>query len=188
MKKFARKVRKAVKVEMPKYYRHLNIEMDRRRQAEQIAEDLKEQAHDMAKTINALQAEKVKALEKIDEVVADAAVIAKQRDDAESKVLSYMESASMYKGENEDLRARVTEVEEMLRQTESKLEISNKLLQESERELQQQTEMKTIYFNTANTAVKIKDEQEATINHQAKLIKELQEEVAKPWYKKLLFR
>lgn len=43
-----------------------------------------------------------------------------------TKVCSYMESVTLYKGENEDLRVRCEELEEMLRQEESKLEIANK--------------------------------------------------------------
>ena len=42
------------------------------------------------------------------------------------KVAAYMESAGLYKNENEDLRARCEEVEEMLRQEETRLEIANK--------------------------------------------------------------
>lgn len=45
------------------------------------------------------------------------------RDALEIKICRYMESARMYKAENKDLRARCKELEEMLGQTESKLEI-----------------------------------------------------------------
>lgn len=182
MKKWSRKVRKAVKAEMPKYYRHLDMEMARRRQVEQIVNDLKEQEHDMAKTINILQDEKRMALEKIDELVANALEIAKQRDSATDKALSYIESAKMFKGENEDLRARCKEVEEMLRQTESKLEVANKLLIESEADLKTEVELKKMFFDASNAGVKRIEELEAD---NKRLHIELQEHINKPWYKKL---
>ena len=47
-------------------------------------------------------------------------------EELKNKVTSYMESANLYKGENEDLRVRCEEVEEMLRQEETRLEIANK--------------------------------------------------------------
>ena len=92
MKKFARKVRKAVKATMPKYYTHLNKEMDRRIQAEKIAALVKNENHDMAKTINQLADEKLAALNKIDELVMNAAEIAKQRDAALEDAKKYQET------------------------------------------------------------------------------------------------
>ena len=56
------------------------------------------------------QDKRIKGLEADIDVLAD-------------KISKYMESACMYKAENEDLRARCEELEEMLKQTESKLEI-----------------------------------------------------------------
>lgn len=104
------------------------------------------------------------------------------KNDLECKVLSYIESSSMLKGENEDLRARCKEVEEMLRQTECKLEVANKLLIESEADLKTQTELKKMFFNASNASVKRVEELEAD---NKRLHIELQEHINKPWYKKL---
>ena len=129
-----------------------------------------------------------KALEKIEEL--------------KDKVAAYMESASMYKGENEDLRVRCEEVEEMLRQEESKLEIANKeklelcekiarfeadakLYQETILELQEAKQQKenvcSMYFGGINKAM---DEIEELLKEVARLKYELKI-INKPWYKKL---
>ena len=85
-----------------------------------------------------------------------------------SKVTAYMDSACMYKGENEDLRARCEEIEEMLRQAEGKLEIANKSL-ESEKAI------KDNYFNTLLKSIEQND-----------LLKErLKTEINKSWWQKL---
>ena len=118
------------------------------------------------------------------------------------KVATYMESASMYKGENEDLRVRCEEVEEMLRQEESKLEIANKeklelcekitkletdseLYQETILELQQAKQQKenvcSMYFSAIN---KVMDEKEELLKEVSRLEYKL-EIINKPWYKKL---
>ena len=129
-----------------------------------------------------------KALEKIEEL--------------KDKVAAYMESASMYKGENEDLRVRCEEVEEMLRQEESKLEIANKeklelcekiakleadakIYQETILELQEAKQQKenvcSMYFGGINKAM---DEIEELLKEVARLKYELKI-INKPWYKKL---
>ena len=61
-----------------------------------------------------------KSITQLCEVYSDASV---EIESLKSKISAYMESASMYKAENKDLRARCKELEEMLGQTESKLEI-----------------------------------------------------------------
>ena len=97
-------------------------------------------------------------------------------------VETFKKTNTMLKGENDDLKVRCEEVEEMLRQTESKLEIANKLLIESEADLKTQTELKTMFFNSSNDAVKRIEELEAD---NKRLYIELQEYINKPWYKKL---
>lgn len=97
-------------------------------------------------------------------------------------VETFKKTNTMLKGENDDLKVRCEEVEEMLRQTESKLEIANKLLAESEADLKTQTELKTMFFNSSNDAVKRIEELEAD---NKRLYIELQEHINKPWYKKL---
>ena len=123
-------------------------------------------------------------------------------EELKDKVAAYMESASMYKGENEDLRVRCEEVEEMLRQEESKLEIANKeklelcekiakleadakLYQETILELQEAKQQKenvcSMYFGGINKAM---DEIEELLKEVARLKYELKI-INKPWYKKL---
>lgn len=123
-------------------------------------------------------------------------------EELKDKVAAYMESASMYKGENEDLRVRCEEVEEMLRQEESKLEIANKeklelcekitkleadakLYQETILELQKAKQQKenvcSMYFSAIN---KVMDEKEELLKEVARLEYRL-EIINKPWYKKL---
>ena len=129
-----------------------------------------------------------KALEKIEEL--------------KDKVAAYMESASMYKGENEDLRVRCEEVEEMLRQEESKLEIANKeklelcekiakleadakIYQETILELQEAKQQKenvcSMYFGGINKAM----DEKAELLKEVSRLKYKLEIINKPWYKKL---
>lgn len=91
------------------------------------------------------------SIHQLSEVYAKANVEIEQ---LKEKVCSYMESATMYKGENEDLRARCSELEEMLRQEESRLEIANNLLSDSEKELATQTELKSTFYEASQAAVK----------------------------------
>lgn len=53
----------------------------------------------------------------------------------------------LYKNENDDYKARCEELEEMLRQEESKLEIANKCLYERDMEIARLKEIKQMYFN-----------------------------------------
>lgn len=55
--------------------------------------------------------------------------------------------ACLYKGENCDYKVRCEELEEMLRQEESKLEIANKCLYERDMEIERLKEIKQMYFN-----------------------------------------
>ena len=123
-------------------------------------------------------------------------------EELKDKVVAYMESASMYKGENEDLRVRCEEVEEMLRQEESKLEIANKeklelcekiakleadakIYQETILELQKAKQQKenvcSMYFGAINKAM---DEKAELLKEVSRLKWEL-EIINKPWYKKI---
>ena len=109
-------------------------------------------------------------------------------EDLKVKVTSYMESAFMYKCENEDLRVRCEEVEELLRQTETSIEIENKANKEHIEEIEKY--QKTI--EELQNAKKLEMDRSheyfcALLSKQAecrKLKAEL-EEARKPWYKKL---
>lgn len=120
-----------------------------------------------------------KSITQLCEVYSDASI---EIESLKSKISAYMESASMYKGENEDLRVRCEEVEEMLRQKEASLEIEYmshteevkkanelegrvKLLEKENEELKvevstqkmltkKQEEMKSLYFNSLDKAKK----------------------------------
>ena len=126
-------------------------------------------------------------------------------EELKSKVTSYMESASLYKAENEDLRVRCEEVEEMLRQEESKLEIANKeklevyeemsrlnleieRYQEAILELQKaKQEAEDKAYTWYQGMVKGKERIDYWKEAYTKISFEL-DEAKKPWYKKLFRR
>ena len=128
MKKFARKVRKAVKATMPKYYAHLDMEMDKRRQAEKIAALVKNENHDMAKTINQLADEKLAALNKIDELVMNAAEIAKQRDAALEDAKKYQETIIELQKARQDAESQTnTYLQGLVKSREEKRELQDRV-------------------------------------------------------------
>lgn len=137
MKKFARKVRKAVKAAMPKYYAHLDMEMDRRIQAEKIAELIKNENHDMAKTINRLADEKLSALKKIDELVINAAEIAKQRDELAEKNATYDAEIKKYQDTIEELQKMKLEEKEIKSMYFNALNLKIKECEELEKQLEE---------------------------------------------------
>lgn len=137
MKKFARKVRKAVKAEMPKYYAHLDMEMDRRIQAEKIAALVKNENHDMAKTINQLADEKLKALKRIDELVINAAEIARQRDELAEKNATYDEEIEKYQDTIEELQKMKLEEKEIKNMYFNSLNLKIKECEELEKKLEE---------------------------------------------------
>ena len=136
MKKFTRKVRKALKAEIPKYYAHLDMEMNRRIQAEKIVAIVKDENHDLAKTIDYIADEKLSALKKIDELVLNAAEIAKQRDTALEKCGTYEKEIKHYQETIEELQKMKLEEKEIKKMYFNSLNLKIKECEELERQLE----------------------------------------------------
>lgn len=127
-------------------------------------------------------------------------------------VETFKKTNTMLKGENEDLRVRCDEVEEMLRQTESNLEIANKerleVLELNEQILKEKQKVEyklvtqnhdiTKYQETIEELQKMKLEEKEiksmyfnALNLKIKECKELEkqlEEARKPWWRKKLLK
>lgn len=122
--------------------------------------------------------EKEVEIKKLSKVYASAnAEIDKLKD----KVCSYMESAFMYKSENEDLRARCNKLDKLLGEKEKQLETANT-------DLKRALNDKKIYFEAANTLKELNDELKASNKHNETLknsYRELyeKEKQKSPWQK-----
>lgn len=76
-------------------------------------------------------------------------------DELKDKVCAYMESASLYKAENEDLRAKCKELDRLLMDKGKQLETANT-------ELERALNDKKIYFEAANTLKRLNDDLKAS--------------------------
>lgn len=121
-------------------------------------------------------------------------------------VETFKKTNTMLKGENDDLRVRCDEVEEMLRQAEANCEVKDKdikMYQDTISNLQiskqQEEEKKKMFFDALNLKIKEHEQTEDLLNDYKKLYKDMKDEnirlekqvseyekTRKPWYKKLL--
>lgn len=96
-----------------------------------------------------------------------------------------MESATIYKSENEDLRARCSELEEMLRQEESKLETETNKHEDAEKETIQAKEKLQLCFDSLNDVIKERDSLNEQLESQVKVSSMWREKYLKEMSKSL---
>lgn len=122
------------------------------------------------------------SIHQLSEVYAAANVEIEQ---LKEKVCSYMESATIYKSENEDLRARCSELEEMLRQEESKLETETNKHEDAEKETIQAKEKLQLCFDSLNDVIKERDSLNEQLESQVKVSSMWREKYLKEMSKSL---
>lgn len=110
MKKLTRKLRKAVKAEIKVYNTKLELETNKRRQAEQTIYDLNDELKDMTKTIKFLTGEKAKALDKVDEELNKQLELSVQLQDKEAECKDLKVKVESLSSECNDLSLQLKKV------------------------------------------------------------------------------